>query len=506
MSLSIHPKNGVKLKTIRKHGMWISAAVIATEMIFSVFLYISLAERTFVVLPAAASYGVPESIAYQGLLTDTSGNPLGGSGSVYCFRYSIWDSVSSGTQLWPGGTPGNSTTTVTDGIFSDQLGRIDSLSSLDFESTSTYFLQVQVSTSSLTCATGLETLSPRQQITSDAWSQTSQSVFGSQLQAGGPVGNTVQIGDPAIGHSSSTITLLSLSTDNSGDETIGGSCSTNGTLWYDSTLKRVLVCEQSAILPISNGSTTLGGIAINGTTTFIQAGSAVLSAGANITLGQSGSTITIQGAGGTVSQFEWPPGGGQSQTTAAMAANGAITFVPFTVGQAVTATKAYAFISYGQATSTASTASQSISIGIGIYTLGGGTSTGNLGSVTTGSTLYAFTYSSNLSTASLTGIRRISIPITINATPGNYWYGLWVRTTTANALSMSVSMMAGYPLQVAYSGNFSSATATSEQYLPGLGVYAAGTAALPLAMSISSLTLAGTAVDSKEPYVIFSNY
>lgn len=505
MSFSIDPKNGVRIKTARKHAMPIAAFIIALEAVFSLFLYISLAERVFVVEPASATQGVPELISYQGMLTDTSGNPLGGSGAVYCFRYSIWDAVSGGDQLWPSGTPGNSTTTVIDGVFSDELGRVDSLSGLDFESTSTYYLQVQVSTSSLTCASGLETLAPRQQITSDAWSQTAQSVFGSQLKAGGPEGNIVQIGT-GLGVSSSSVTLLSLDVDSHGDESIGGSCSANGTLWYDSTLSRTLVCENSKILPIST-QLSFAGNGLSGTSTLINP---TFVAGANVSFSTNGSTVSIVGGAGggggaTLSQFDWPTAG--SNTTIAMASNGAMTFVPFFANQGVSATKAYALISYsGATTSTASTASQTISIGIGLYTLGGGTSTGTLSTVSSGSSVYVITYSSNASSASLVGIRRISIPITINATPGDYWYGLWARTTTGNALSMSLSFMGAYPFATAYSGNFSSATATSQQYLAGLGIFSASTAALPGSVAINAIQEGGTAVDVKEPYIIFSNY
>ncbi len=134
MSVSIDPKNGVRVKTVGNTGGGRRRSSSSLEAIFSVFLYMSLAERVFVVLPAAATAGVPELIAYQGMLTDTSGNPMGGSGTVYCFRYSIWDAQSGGNQLWPlpalgrcFETPSNSTTTVADGVFSDQLGRMDPL-------------------------------------------------------------------------------------------------------------------------------------------------------------------------------------------------------------------------------------------------------------------------------------------------------------------------------------------------------------------------------------------
>lgn len=314
MSLSIDPKNGVRVKTSRKPGRGIAALIIVLEAVFSVFLYMSLAERVFVVIPAAAQPGVPELISYQGMLTDSSGNPLGGAGSIYCFRYSIWDSQSGGSQLWPqpalgdaSTTPTNSTTTVEDGVFSDELGRTDTFGALDFGAnttgSSTYYLQVQVSTSSLTCASGVETLSPRQQITSDAWSQTAQSVYGSQLRTL-ISNNTVQIGTGS--GVISGWTLLSLDVAHGSGESVGGSCSPDGTLWYDSTLKKALVCVNSTIQSFSNGTSTINSIGTNGTTTLIASGEALFSASANITITQSGNTLSFSVAppGATLEGFE----------------------------------------------------------------------------------------------------------------------------------------------------------------------------------------------------------
>jgi len=144
------------MKTVKKRGMGFVALVIVLEAVFSFFLYLSVAEKVFVVVPAGATAGVPGLISYQGMLTNASGTALNSNGAAYCFAYSIWNSptVGAGNELWPlqsigdaSNSPQFSTTTVTNGVFSDQLGRVDSLAGLDFVSTSTYYLQVQVETS-----------------------------------------------------------------------------------------------------------------------------------------------------------------------------------------------------------------------------------------------------------------------------------------------------------------------------------------------------------------------
>jgi hypothetical protein len=477
MSISIDPKNGVRLRPARKTGRGIAALIIVLEAVFSVFLYMSLAEKVFVVIPAAAAPGVPGLIAYQGMLTDTSGNPLGGAGSAYCFRYSIWDSQTSGSQLWPqpalgdaSTTPSNSTTTVTDGVFSDELGRTDTFGSLDFGAdttgSSTYFLQVQVSTSSLTCATGLETLSPRQQITADAWSQTSQSVYGNQLRTL-VSNNTVQLGTGA--GVVSGWTLLSLDVAHGSSEAVGGSCTQNGTLWYDSTLNKALVCANDIIQPFSNGTSSVTSIGTSGTSTILL-NNVFLSAYANLTLSQNGQTINFSAAapGGDATLSRWEDYLLGTNTTAISLAPADAYFQPFILPTpvAVSNINLLKSFSFGMptATSQASSGSQrySYSQGISLFsrvTAGGATSqmsvvtTASMGftmlfsytstsemlsatwvtNSTGGTTSWGTTSNSNNLSSYWMSAKYFPVPLATTLTAGEYWMGYGMSSTTANA-------------------------------------------------------------------------
>lgn len=386
MSLNIDKKKGVKLKTSKKNGALIFAILIVIESVFTFFLYLSLAGKIFAPPKAESAAGVPELISYQGRLTDTSGNPLGGAGTVYCFRYYIYDSATTGNQIWPAGTATNSTTTVADGVFSDQIGRMDSLATQDFMSTSSLYLQVQVNTTTSTCAGSWENLTPRQQITSNAWSQTAQNIYGDIIRTN--VARKAQIGT-GLGSSSSTITMLSLDVNNtSGDENIGGTCSNNGSLWYDSTFTRALVCENNVIQTISNSSTTIAGIKENSTSTVISSGVANFSAQANITINQTGNTLGFSvaapggGAGVTLSRYPNMPWGMWTTAAASLysgstSANGASTHStmsyyvqPMDLHDAVAFSKIQLIQS--MATS-AGTGSATLRKYMGIYTMNNGT-------------------------------------------------------------------------------------------------------------------------------------
>ncbi len=141
---------------------------------------------------AIAATGAPNIISYQGRLTDSSGDLLGGSGTNYYFKFSIWNNstVGSGSKLWPSGSPGTATSTVTDGVFNVNIGDTangfpDALN-YNFNDNDTVYLQVEVSSN----GSSFETLSPRQQITSSGFAinantlggfSPSQSASGSQI-------------------------------------------------------------------------------------------------------------------------------------------------------------------------------------------------------------------------------------------------------------------------------------------------------------------------------------
>src|SRR5438105_1137651 len=87
--------------------------LIALSLASFVFPNIFPIETYFNVPVAQAAAGVPKIISYQGRLTDNTGALLGGAGTNYDFKFSIWDNsdITLGTKLWP--TTGGSPHTVT---------------------------------------------------------------------------------------------------------------------------------------------------------------------------------------------------------------------------------------------------------------------------------------------------------------------------------------------------------------------------------------------------------
>jgi hypothetical protein len=138
---------------------------------------------SFVCVPAVSfSAGTPSHLSYTGLLTDTGGNPLGGGGTTYYFKFSLWDDPTpgQGTKVWPTTSPGSSALTVKQGSFSVLIGDTsngypDTLD-YDFNSNNPVYLQVEVSSDGNT----YETLAPRSQLSSNAFSQVASRVSGTE--------------------------------------------------------------------------------------------------------------------------------------------------------------------------------------------------------------------------------------------------------------------------------------------------------------------------------------
>jgi len=127
---------------------------------------------------AQAETGVPSILSYQGRLTDSGGNLLGGAGTPYFFKFSFWDSatVGSGSQVWPIVSPSPVSLTVKQGVFNVNIGDTENsypdILNYNFGSNKNIYLQVEVSANN----SSFETLSPRQRITSAPFAEVAASL------------------------------------------------------------------------------------------------------------------------------------------------------------------------------------------------------------------------------------------------------------------------------------------------------------------------------------------
>ncbi|TSC90962.1 MAG: hypothetical protein CEN90_689 [Parcubacteria group bacterium Licking1014_17] len=302
-----------------------------TELFLSLLLVISLGANFIFPHRAGATAGISQKLSYQGRLTDLSGNPLGGAGTNYCFKFSIYDSAAAGAKVWPAGAPTSTTVLVKDGVFNTAIGDADTLT-YDFTQYDILYLDVQINDTATACSGNWEPLSSRQRIDAVGYAQAAKDVYSSILRAQSSSSPAkVQIG---IGSGTNPPVVLGLDWKNA-NENIGDSC-INGQMWYNSIDSKARVCEGNTLKDIVEGvlvkdegtdvgyasaglnfvgagvsaslngtagviqiNVPFGGVAVNGTAAgTVSAGSVVFSNSNNVSFGMNGSTITATAAGG----------------------------------------------------------------------------------------------------------------------------------------------------------------------------------------------------------------
>ncbi|MDQ3014863.1 MAG: hypothetical protein M3Q73_03295, partial [bacterium] len=276
--------------SLNNYRRWFKKSRFGVPQLFVFFIIFSLVFQGFPAPLAQAAPGVPNILSYQGRLTDASGNLLGGSGTTYYFKFSIWDSptVGGGNRVWPISAPGTITQTVRQGVFHANIGDTangypDTLN-YDFSQNSSAYLQVEVSANNTT----FETLAPRQQITSTAYAQTAGNVRGTGSSTFGTnsvIGNSVV----SIAASSSNATALSIQAATAQAADLFSILSSNGTKLAFVTATGGI--QASSTLQVGGDALFYGNLTVNsGLATFGQASTSLLSSTNGLFIGSSGIT------------------------------------------------------------------------------------------------------------------------------------------------------------------------------------------------------------------------
>jgi hypothetical protein len=233
-----------------------------------------------------------------------------------------------------------------------------------------------------------------------------------------------------------------------------------------------------------------------------------LTGAGGIVISSNGSTITISGQqGATISRWEDPTVQFASMATIPQ---GSLSikhaFVPFYVS----GTAAKIGGSLGLATSSAAqVGSISMSLWMGIYTMNGET----LSLATSGSANNSFTFqgASSASTAygTITGMRELTVPMNINMTPGEYWVGAALSTSTSGGLNGTYTLWGNTQMITASTPLLAPIGATSLSaygFLPGQGMYKTTVANMPGSIPLSSINnTAGSNVMRANFYHAFYN-
>jgi hypothetical protein len=312
--------------------------------------------------------------------------------------------------------------------------------------------------------------------------------------SGGAGGGGITNINLSAGTTSNNLSAFTLSNSNNVSFGLNGSTVT-ATASFNQT-------NQSAIKAF--GATNTGNTAGN---TGVSTGIDWVIAGTdNITVSEStvaGGPNTLwlsapAGGGGATLSGSWihPPGG--NSATVQVASVNHVWF-PWLVQQNLSISRINHFIWLSLSTSSNSSHRGTISFEIGIYTRTGST----LSRASSGSQSYAWTNTSNNSTANLSNLKMVSIPVNANLTPGEYWIAFKSTTSSGNANWFTASNLAVSYFGLNFVGSFLSASNASNQVYPGWGLNSQGLAA---SVAFSNITGANNATQLRIPVLNVVNY
>jgi len=197
----------LKNEQLRKTDKAISKMVIA--LILLVVPFVSVAAWLWFgivnVDTSEAAAGINKQITYQGRLVDSAGDNV--TAGDYGFQFALYDSASSGTNLWEETwtsttTPG--AITIANGAFSVSLGTSTSLSTVDFN-TDTLYLQVYFDSDG--DGSFEETFTPRKRITASPYAFNSDTVDGLHASTTATAGQLLAL-DSGAGMTFNALTTL----------------------------------------------------------------------------------------------------------------------------------------------------------------------------------------------------------------------------------------------------------------------------------------------------------
>ena len=227
-----------------------------------------------------------------------------------------------------------------------------------------------------------------------------------------------------------------------------------------------------------------------------------LSATGGVSIFTNGSTISIGApAAGTISNWEPMPLQYGSLTNTQLG-NASVYFFKLQPEAFVNASQMMQLVSVSVSSSSNSSHAGALSIAAGIFTASG--STLSLITQSSGSASYQWTNTSSNSMNSISGLRGLTMPLNINMSEGNYWLGVWSRSSTTNTNWFTASNMVFTDVNSGYMGVLGQASNATQGIQEGVGVYSATSSALPTNIAMSRITQSNLQTNAM-PYIVFKN-
>jgi len=222
--------------------------------------------------------------------------------------------------------------------------------------------------------------------------------------------------------------------------------------------------------------------------------SSVVGAGA-VSLSTNSNGVTISAAPqGTLSRWEYPTVEFAPLLSYSASNQGLISMQNVIIPMNVSGTAAKIGGSLSLGTSTANvTGTVNLSVWMGIYTTNGASGESLL-LASSGSTNNSFTFQGNSSVSgnysTLTGLRELTVPMNVSATPGQYWVGAVMSTATAGGLGLGFTLW-GNSLQATAQAPLLSPIGSNGTsgygFLPLQGIWKSSAYTMPTTIPFSSI-------------------
>lgn len=208
----------------------------------------------------------------------------------------------------------------------------------------------------------------------------------------------------------------------------------------------------------------------------------VLSGGDNVTLRGNGSVIEIIGPA-EVTRMGYNPFGYGAESVAGQQGTGTLYIAPMTNTPNFNFDRIIMPIQLSNASN--SSFSATFSFSFAIFTR----NESNLSLLTSVSTSHNFSASGTVGSYSLWGgIRNLTIPLSTTLTRGDYWVGIWSRTTTGGGAGMTINQMLVSQPNSSHSGVYGEATNATNQGILGQGRYSVSfSTAMPNSVPFSQI-------------------
>jgi hypothetical protein len=329
-------------------------------------------------------------------------------------------------------------------------------------------------------------------------------------------------GNASVGFSAGSVII----SDAGAAVSIGGNSTSAGAGYSNVSTGTVVLAGGNNITLSQNGSaiTIVGGAGggvdvqiggnTSGTTALVSTGTLTLAGGNNITLSQNGNAITISEQDFIQSQMFWPADWNYCQMSLFANSNAQYSIIQVTTPLYVTFSRVDVPISFSGATINNTSSAYFVqSAMLVLYTLNGGTALSPIVGASRSDTLM---WQSNTVSqlSSFTGGKLLSFPLASMITPGTYFLGCWISTSSGftsgggatTALNATVSMPVARGLFNPATANFANfgSLNTSSSNLP-LGGLASVPSATNNTYNLNAVSMSGSAYGQAQFAAVFRN-